>query len=208
MNTNDSLPLIIGLTGGIGSGKSIVSQLFSNHGVLVLDTDQLSRDLVKQSSPLLFEISEYFGEKILLESGDLDRKYLRRIIFADNEKKQWLEHLLHPKIRKLLLDKVSNCFDDYVVIVVPLLIESKNYNFINRILAVDCSEKLQLKRAMARDQNSSAEIKKILASQVSREKRVSSADDIIVNEGSLNSLTEKVEKLHEKYQHLSKQRNS
>ncbi|PCJ40677.1 MAG: dephospho-CoA kinase [SAR86 cluster bacterium] len=203
MSTDNSLPLTIGLTGGIGSGKSNVSQFFAELGVPVIDTDQLSRELVKPGSPLLSEISKYFGNEILLPSGNLDRNSLRKKIFANPDKKQWLEQLLHPKIKELLLTQLTNYKNAYVVIVVPLLLESTNYNFINRVLVVDCSEELQLKRTAIRDQSKVAEIKKIINSQMPRTQRLSLADDIIVNQGSLNSLREKVLELHEKYQQLN-----
>jgi len=202
MKTSNSLPLTIGLTGGIGSGKSVVSQLFADLGVPVIDTDQLSRELVKQGSTLLEKISKYFGEEILLKSGDLDRKQLRQIIFEDNEKKQWLEHLLHPQIKQSILKQLTKFDDTYVVIAVPLLLENNNYNFINRVLVIDCSEELQLKRAINRDQSNSDEVKKIIASQLPRLKRLPLANDIIVNEGTLESLSEKVIELHEKYQQI------
>ena len=202
MNTNDKLPLTIGLTGGIGSGKSAVSQIFSDLDVPVIDTDELSRELVKKGSPLLREIEDYFGKNIILNSGELDRKQLRQIVFRDKKKKQWLEKLLHPEIKRLLLERLKMFSDTYAIVVVPLLLENDNYNFIDRVLVVDCSESLQLNRAIARDQSSSEEIKKIIDSQMPRAKRLALADDIIVNEGPLESLKEKVLALHEKYQQL------
>jgi dephospho-CoA kinase len=206
MSTSDTSPLTIGLTGGIGSGKSAVSQIFTDLGVTVIDTDLLSRELVKQGSPLLNKIKQYFGNEIISKSGELDRKQLRQLVFKDKAKKQWLEKLLHPEIKYLLLEQLKKISEIYVVVVVPLLLENNNYNFINRILVVDCSEALQLSRAITRDQSSSDEIKKIIASQMPRSKRLMLADDIIVNEGTLESLEEKVLELHEKYQKL-KQNN-
>ncbi|MDG2089575.1 MAG: dephospho-CoA kinase [Gammaproteobacteria bacterium] len=207
MSPNNSIPFTIGLTGGIGSGKSIVSQLFTDIGVPVIDTDQLSREIVSQGSPSLVKIADYFGPEILLGTGELDRQTLRKIVFSDKNKKQWLEQLLHPQIRKLLLNKLIEYSDDYVVIVIPLLFESKSnnnsYNFINKTLVVDCPEELQLKRALSRDQSSAVEIKKIIESQMPRTQRLSLADDVIVNDSSVESLREKVLKIHEKYQYLS-----
>lgn len=202
MSANDKLPLTIGLTGGIGSGKSAVSQIFSDLDVPVIDTDELSRELVKKGSPLLREIEDYFGKNIILNSGELDRKQLRQIVFRDKKKKQWLEKLLHPEIKRLLLERLKMFSDTYAIVVVPLLLENDNYNFIDRVLVVDCSESLQLNRAIARDQSSSEEIKKIIDSQMPRAKRLALADDIIVNEGPVESLKEKVLVLHEKYQQL------
>jgi dephospho-CoA kinase len=202
MSTNDTLPLTIGLTGGIGSGKTAVSQIFSELGVPVIDTDLLSRDLVKQGSPLLDKIKDYFGNTIILKSGELDRKQLRQIVFKDKTKKRWLEELLHPAIKQLLLEQLKNHSETYIVVVVPLLLENNNYNFINRVLVVDCPESLQLTRAAARDQNNSDEIKKIIESQMPRSNRLALADDIIVNDSTLELLKEKVLEFHEKYQQL------
>ncbi len=204
MSASDKLPLTIGLTGGIGSGKSAVSQIFADLGVPVIDTDQLSRELVQQGSPLLNKIKDYFGNEIVLKSGELDRKQLRQIVFRDEAKKLWLEKLLHPEIKQSIIEQLENISENYVVIVVPLLLENDNYNFINRVLVVDCSESLQLNRAMARDKSSPDEIKKIIASQMPRSKRLQMADDIIVNEDTLESLEKKVLELHEKYQHLKR----
>ncbi len=204
MSASDKLPLTIGLTGGIGSGKTAVSQIFADLGVPVIDTDQLSRELVKQGSPLLNKIKDYFGNEIVLKSGELDRKQLRQIVFRDEAKKLWLEKLLHPKIKQSIIDQLKNISENYVVIVVPLLLENDNYNFINRVLVVDCSESLQLNRAIARDKSSPDEIKKIIASQMPRSKRLQLADDIIVNEDTLESLKKKVLELHEKYQDLKR----
>ena len=204
MSTSDKLPLTIGLTGGIGSGKTAVSQIFADLDVPVIDTDQLSRELVKQGSPLLNKIKDYFCSEILLTSGELDRRQLRQIVFHDKVKKLWLEKLLHPEIKQSLIEQLKNISENYVVIVVPLLLENNNYNFIDRVLVVDCSESLQLNRAIARDNSSPDEIKKIIASQMPRSKRLQLADDIIVNEDTLESLEEKVLELHEKYQHLKR----
>jgi dephospho-CoA kinase len=207
MSTSDKLPLTIGLTGGIGSGKSAVSQIFEDLGVPVIDTDELSRELVKKGSPLLNEIKDYFGNKIILNSGELDRRQLRQIVFKDKTKKQWLENLLHPQIKRLLLERLKMFSETYVIVVVPLLLENDNYNFIDIVLVVDCSESLQLNRAIARDQSSSEAIKKIIDSQMPRAKRLALADDIIVNEGPIELLEEKVLELHEKYQQLNLKRN-
>ena len=207
MSPNTTTPFTIGLTGGIGSGKNIVSQLFTDIGVPVIDTDQLSRKIVAQGSSSLVKIADYFGPEVLFGTGELDRQTLRKIVFSDANKKQWLEQLLHPQIRKLVLNKLSEYSDNYVVIVIPLLFESKSnnssYNFINKTLVVDCPEELQLKRALSRDQSSAVEIKKIIESQMPRAQRLSLADDVIVNNNSVDSLREKVLKIHEKYQQLS-----
>jgi dephospho-CoA kinase len=203
MNTPGSFPLTIGLTGGIGSGKSSVSQIFSELGVPVVDTDELSRQLVSQGSPLLDEIASHFGRDVLLESGELDRKKIRQIIFSDANEKQWLEHLLHPAIKQSVIEQLNNQKSEYAIVVVPLLLENNNYDFIDRVLVVDCDETLQLQRATARDQSHAEEIKKIIDSQLPRAQRLALADDIIHNDADLSSLKQQVSKLHEQYRQLS-----
>lgn len=207
MSTSETLPLTIGLTGGIGSGKSAVSRFFSDLDIPIIDTDELSRELVEPGSPLLQDIKDYFGNSIILKSGELDRKQLREIVFQDTTKKQWLEKLLHPEIRHLLLKRLENISGTYAIVVVPLLLENNNYGFIDRVLVVDCPVDLQLDRAVARDKSNINEIKKIIASQIPRAQRLKQADDIIVNEGTLESLKAKVLELHEKYQQLQLKRN-
>ncbi len=207
MSTSETLPLTIGLTGGIGSGKSAVSRFFSDLDIPIIDTDELSRELVEPESPLLQDMEDYFGNSIILKSGELDRKQLREIVFQDKTKKQWLEKLLHPKIRHLLLKRLKNISGTYAIVVVPLLLENNNYGFIDRVLVVDCPVDLQLDRAVARDKSNINEIKKIIASQIPRAQRLKQADDIIVNEGTLESLKAKVLELHEKYQQLQLKRN-
>ena len=207
MNTNNPLPFTIGLTGGIGSGKSTVSQIFADIPVPVIDTDLLSRELVVKASPLLAKIADYFGPQVLLENGELNRQHLRSLIFSEPDKKKWLEQLLHPQIKRLVLNQLSRHTKGYVIVVVPLLFEnittSDSYNFINTTLVVDCSEALQLERSIARDQTNSIEIESIIKSQMPRAERIALADDVIVNDGNLNSLKEKVLEIHEKYQQLS-----
>ena len=208
MNPNDTTTFVIGLTGGIGSGKSTVGELFTDIGVPVIDTDQLSREIMTRGSHSLKKIVNFFGHEVLLKNHELDRKHLRKLVFSDSNKRQWLEQLLHPKIRELLLSKLSEYSDNYIVIVVPLLFESNSnnsssFNFINKTLVVDCTEELQLKRAISRDQSNALEIKKIIGSQMPRTQRLSLADDVIVNDGSLESLRENVLEIHEKYQRLS-----
>ena len=205
MNTPGSFPLTIGLTGGIGSGKSTVSQIFSELGVPVVDTDELSRQLVSQGSPLLDEITAYFGNHVLLPSGELDRKKLRQIIFSDADNKQWLEHLLHPAIKQSVIEQLNNQKSEYAIVVVPLLLENNNYDFIDRVLVVDCDETLQLQRATARDHSHAEEIKKIIDSQIPRAQRLALADDIIHNDADLSLLKQQVLKLHEQYRQLSHQ---
>lgn len=205
MNKTSTLPFTVGLTGGIGSGKSAVSNLFEEMGIYVIDTDLLSRELVASGLTLLSDIENYFGTDILLPNGELDRSRLRDIIFANPEKKRWLEQLLHPQIRALLLQRLTQCQSDYALIVVPLLLESDDYKFLNRILVVDCPEALQLQRVQQRDNIDTETARSIMASQLPRDQRLAYADDIISNDSSLNDLKSQVEELHEKYKKLSRQ---
>ncbi len=188
MNPGSTLSLIIGLTGGISSGKTQVSRLFAELGVSVVDTDQISRDLVKSGSANLQKIVAYFGPEILLTNGELNRSRLRHIIFSKPDKKQWLEDLLHPQIRSLALQQLAACRSSYAILVVPLLIESQHYDFVNRILVVDCEEDLQIERVIQRDQTDESTAEGIIAAQLSRQQRLSQADDVIDNCGTLAEL--------------------
>jgi dephospho-CoA kinase len=198
---------IIGMTGGIGSGKTQVSLFFAELGISVVDTDQISRELVKSGSSNLQEIVAFFGSDILLTNGELNRSKLRQIIFSKPDKKQWLEALLHPQIRKLAWQQLAACHSSYAILVVPLLIESQHYDFVDRILVVDCEEDLQIERVMQRDQNDRSVAKGIISSQLTRKQRLSQADDVIENNGTLAELKDKVRQLHEYYQELAKLRD-
>tara|TARA_R110000824_G_scaffold7892_3_gene35718 strand:- start:65061 stop:65687 length:627 start_codon:yes stop_codon:yes gene_type:complete len=207
MTKKQSIPLSIGLTGGIGSGKTAVSNAFEKLGVKVIDADILSRELVTAGSPALKAITEHFGTSILLDSGELNRQQLREIIFSDAEKKHWLEQFLHPRVRALIQKQLNDCKDNYALVVVPLLFETDHYEFLDRVLVVDSPEELQIQRVIKRDKTRQEDVKAIMAAQLSRSQRLSLADDIITNDGSLQALQEKVKALHEKYQRLSKQQN-
>ena len=191
--------LVIGLTGGIGSGKTTVANLFADLGVDVIDTDQLSRDVTKSGQGALKKISEHFGPKILQSNGSLDRTALRKIIFTDDNARRWLEELLHPLIRAEMKRQIDSSTSTYCIVVIPLLIETKPNSLIDRILVVDTSEDLQLERTKKRDNSSEKEVAAILNTQVNREKRLAAAHDIIENHGSLDDLVSQVKKLHEFY---------
>lgn len=191
--------LKVGLTGGIGCGKSTVCKIFRNLGVPVIDTDDLARQVVAPSSLVLAEITELFGPEVLNTDGSLDRNRVREIVFSDDAKRQQLESITHPAIRSLLHQKLAKLHSIYVIIAIPLLIEKSWQNQADRILVVDCSEKQQLERAMARDGCDEKLIRAIINSQVSREKRLEEADDIIHNDADLESLRTQVEKLHKYY---------
>ncbi|MDT8397189.1 MAG: dephospho-CoA kinase [Pseudomonadales bacterium] len=193
----------VGLTGGIGSGKSAVSALFAALGVTVIDADQVARALVTPGSPALRSIVGHFGMPILRQDGELDRARLRQLIFADPDARAWLEHLLHPLIRERIEALIAAATSDYVLLVVPLLLESGAYDFVNRVLVVDVPEALQVARVAARDRIDPAAAKKIMATQMPRQERLARADDVIDNSGLESDLNAEVKRLHEFYRQQS-----
>lgn len=195
--------LVIGLTGGIGSGKTTVANLFAEKGVTIIDTDQLARDVIEPGKPALEKIIQKFGQTILLPNGSLDRTALRKHIFNHPEDREWLEKLLHPLIREEMKYQAEHSTSPYCIAVIPLLFETKPNPLIDRILVVDTTEEEQIKRAHTRDNTSPQQIKAILKSQASRNQRVSGADDIIINTGSPEELIPQVDQLHQLYLILS-----
>lgn len=195
--------LVIGLTGGIGSGKSTVAELFKKKGVTIIDTDQLARDAIQTNQSAFKKIIEKFGSAILLKDNTLNRAELRKIVFKNPEKRLWLEQLLHPLIRAEMQRQIESATSNYCIAVIPLLIETMPNPLINRILVVDTSETQQLQRAGMRDQLSEADIAAIIKSQVSREKRLAAAEDVIHNNGTVEELMPQVEKYHQLYVSLS-----
>lgn len=201
---------VVGLTGGIGSGKSTIADLFAEMGVPIVDADLVARKVVAKGSPLLEKIKGHFGDDILTSEGELNRILLRQKIFTDPAEKVWLNQLLHPAIRQAMLESLAQYTQGYVLWVVPLLFENKLTHFCDRILVVDVNEEIQIQRATKRDQNSVTLIKQIMASQVSRSERLAQADDIIENNQDLNDnlvkLRQQVIKLHQFYLELSQQK--
>lgn len=193
--------MIVGLTGGIGSGKSTVAGFFKALSVPVIDADDITRDLVKPGTPILAKIVEYFGEKILNSQGKLDRTLLRKKIFSNPSDKVFLESLLHPLVYQTIKIFSQKNPAPYVVAVIPLLIETrdKHIDVINKILVVDASEDLQVERVRKRDKLSSQEIKNIMVTQVDRQARLNRASDVIVNDGDLDKLRKQVIELDAKY---------
>lgn len=196
--------LTIGLTGGIGSGKSTVSAEFERLGIPVIDADQLSRQLVEPEQPALQQIVRQFGEGILTANGELDRRALRDIIFRDKAARHQLESILHPAIREAMHQQLAELEAPYALLVIPLLLETGRQHYdIDRILVVDVPETLQLERVKRRDAVNDDEAAAILASQVDRQTRLAAADDIIHNDGDLTQLQQQIQQLHRRYLQLA-----
>ena len=196
--------LRIGLTGGIGSGKSTVAKMFQELEIDIIDADVIARNLTAKNSPLLTLIQNHFGSTILKADGLLNRELLRELIFKNAEDKSWLENLIHPKVRESILEAIFQVTSPYCIIVIPLLIESiDSIKFIDRICVVDASEDIQMERTSQRDQVSKEQVNSIINQQSSRQKRLAYADDIILNDYNLESLQEKVAALHQLYLQLA-----
>lgn len=196
---NTTKKYVVGLTGGIGSGKSAAAEAFRALGVDVIDADRLSREVVEAGQPALKEIASHFGDDILTPQGSLDRAALRKIVFSDPIQKSWLEHLLHPLIADLIKLRLNEAGSAYVILESPLLLETEQYKLVDRILVIDASEEQQLARSVRRDGSDVETIRSIIASQIDRDKRSQRADDLILNEGSLELLRENIESLHTYY---------
>ena len=198
------MAFVVGLTGGIGSGKSAAADEFGKLGARVVDTDAIAHDLTGVAGAAIPEIARQFGRAFVDTSGAMDRKRMRDLVFSDAEEKQRLEALLHPMIRAESQRRIEAAQGPYVVLVVPLLIESPDYrNRVRRVLVVDCPEALQVARVRQRSGLAEAEIRRIIASQIQREKRLAAADDVIDNSGPVSALQQQVRKLHETYLKLS-----
>ena len=197
---------VVGLTGGIGSGKTTVANMFNKLGVELIDADIIARDVVKPSTPALAKIKEHFGVDVILPDGSLDRSKLRHKIFSSEHEKQWLNSLLHPLIRESILTKITETTGEYCILVAPLLLENKLTQYVNRTLVIDVDRSTQIERTVKRDNNAKSFIEKIIASQISREERLKHADDIINNsESDLNVIQKQVEQLHKIYISMAKE---
>ena len=195
--------LIVGLTGGIGSGKSTVSRLFAKLGVPIIDTDVIARELVSPGQPAFSQIIETFGKQIVDAEGELDRARLRELVFHDNDKRDALEAILHPLIKKTALEQIQGLGNEYCILVVPLLVEKGWQSVVNRVLVVDSPEALQRQRVKLRNGLPDSQIDAIMRQQATREQRLSQADDVIVNNESLLHIEMEVQKLHLTYQQLA-----
>jgi dephospho-CoA kinase len=194
--------LRVGLTGGIASGKSTVANLFAELGANTIDTDMVAREMVAPGMPGLAMVVSTFGAHIISESGELDRQALRTIVFSDSEQRRKLEAILHPLIRAQALEQLKQLKqskEPYALVIVPLLLETDFEALVDRIAVVDCSRETQMRRLLARDDISVAEAEAILDAQVTREARLARADDVIDNEGNLESTRNRVEALHTVY---------
>jgi len=191
---------VIGLTGGIGSGKSTVARLFGDLGVHWVDADDVAREVVEPGTPALAEIAKHFGEQILTPDGVLDRAQLRAIVFQETEERAWLEALLHPIIREELIRQLNpeNYQLPYVLLVSPLLLETDQHELVDRIIVIDVPKDVQLERTMARDTNSREQVERIIAAQMSREDRLARADEVVDNDRPLDDVTRQVRELHER----------
>ncbi len=192
--------LVVSLTGGIGAGKSAVSDRFAALGIKVVDADVASREVVKPGSFALERIRERFGEAVIASDGTLDRTALRRVVFDDAEARTWLERLLHPRIGEYMRTETLRATSPYVVVVSPLLVENRRPRRApGRILVVDAPEAAQLERTMRRDGDDESRVRAIMATQASRAERLARADDVIVNDGDLAELDRAVLELHGRY---------
>ena len=196
-------PLRIGLTGGIASGKSTVADLFAELGAPIIDTDIIARDVVAKGAPALHDIRKTFGNEVFADDGSLDRKTMRQIIFADSEKRRQLECILHPLIRESTESKSKLVDYPYVIIVVPLLVESPMRKWVDRVVVVDCSEETQLERLRMRDLEDEGQARRMIGAQASRDERLKIADDVIPNDGDLSATRDRVASLHRQFLEMS-----
>ncbi|MCP5317634.1 MAG: dephospho-CoA kinase [Chromatiaceae bacterium] len=197
--------LTIGLTGGIGSGKTVASDEFARLGAEVIDTDLLSRSLVEPGQPALTEIVALFGPSVLDATGRLDRAHLREKVFADPQARRELEGILHPKIREAMLERAAQSTAPYVVFVIPLLFETGQQALVDRVLLIDVAQDVQRARVAARDGLDATQITRILQAQTDRATRLAEADDIVHNDAGISDLHAAIAELHRKYLDLARQ---
>ena len=201
--------LVVGITGGIGSGKTTAANRFGELGVPVIDADVVARQVVEPGRPALQKVKETFGEDVIESDGRLNRSALRQLVFSDYEMKKKLENILHPIIFKEITSQLDQLASIYAIVVIPLLAEGKRNYPLDRVLVIDAPVDLQLSRVSVRDQQSTSQIKRILNSQATREQRNSMADDLIENSGHLEDLHEKINELHLQYlEFASKKKNA
>lgn len=188
--------MLVGLTGGIGSGKSAAADRFAEWDIDVVDADLASRAVVEPGMPALQKITEHFGEQLLQADGSLDRAELRKIVFANVEERKWLQGLLHPLISQYLHVQIAESSSPYCLLVNPLLLESGQGSWCDEVVVVDVSEEVQISRTMARDDNSRSQVEAIVAAQLKREDRLAQASRTLINDGDLAHLYRQVDALH------------
>jgi dephospho-CoA kinase len=188
--------LVVGVTGGIGSGKSAVTDRLANLGITIVDADVAARVVVEPGQPALQAIADHFGSGVIKEDGSLDRAALREIVFEHPDERQWLESITHPAIREEIICQLRSADSPYVVLSSPLLIEASQNDFVDLVVVVDVPESTQLERTMKRDDNSADLVRQIMAAQLNREDRLRAADLIIDNDGNLEELHQHVDALH------------
>ncbi len=194
---------IIGLTGGIGSGKTAVSDRFAALGIDIVDADLASRAVVEPGQPALAAIAEHFGADVIAEDGSMDRARMRAIVFADPGQRRVLESITHPAINAYIRNALNEAASPYAILAHPLLIETQQYPICDRVLVVDVPVALQIERTMSRDNNERAQVEAIIEAQASREERLAKADDVIVNDRDLAHIEREVERLHALYLELA-----
>ena len=198
------MTFIVGLTGGIGCGKSSVSQFFLDLGIDVIDTDVIARKLTQPDGLAIGLVRNAFRDNLIAADGALDREKMRNLIYSDSDSRLKLEKILHPLILKETVQEIAQTRSSYIIIVIPLLFETNDYdNIIQRILVVDCEEQQQILRTMARSNLSEQQVKAIMAAQISRKVRLQKADDVIINNQDIDYLKAQVIQLHHKYLILS-----
>lgn len=193
------MPLIVGITGGIGSGKSAVTARFEDKGITVVDADLAARVVVEPGRPALAAIAEHFGPELILSDGELDRAALRQRVFSDEAERRWLEQLTHPLIGQEILDQLTAATSPYTILSSPLLLETSQKDLTDCVVVVDVPEEVQLQRTMARDSNDEEQVKRIMAAQMQRSDRLARADIVIDNTGTLDNLDREVEELHREF---------
>ncbi len=201
---NNHMPYIVALTGGIGSGKTTVANEFAKLGVPLVDADVIARQVVEPNSPALESITRHFGKDVILPNGALNRQRLREIVFSKPDEKKWLNSLLHPLIQQETQKQFQQINYPYVLWVVPLLIENNIHHLADRVLVVDVTVEEQIQRTLKRDKTSLEQVTNILNAQVSREKRLDYANDIITNYSHDTDLSDKVAAFHNQYLTLAK----
>ena len=194
----------VGLTGGIGSGKTTISDLFAKLGVEVIDTDEIARTLTSGPQTAMTAIEAHFGSGVIAGDGSLDRERMRELAFSDPNAREALQHILHPLIRAEVQSRLTQTASPYALVVVPLLVESRGYGFASRILVVDCPQEQQIARVMRRSGLSREQVLAIMATQTSRHDRLAVADDVIHNDGEIDALCDQVKRLHDRYLALAK----